>query len=37
LDEISDFGWTKDDILDSMFVQSLHMVMMSSRPAIKKA
>jgi len=25
LDEFGDFGWTKNDILDSMFVQSLHM------------
>jgi len=24
LDEIGDFGWTKNDILDSMFVQSLN-------------
>jgi len=24
LDEIGGFGWMKNDILDSMFVQSLH-------------
>jgi len=33
LDRIGDFGWTENEILDSMFVQSLYIIDVFQRPA----